>query len=59
MQEFTGSLQAARNKVTDRDVDYFMSVRKIEKMPMKWLAQGANSAPEAGITLFSDRAGNM
>ena len=38
MQEFTKNLQEARKKVTERDVEFFMSVRKIEKMPTKWLA---------------------
>ena len=37
MQEFVGGLQAARAKVTQADVEHFMSVRKIEKMPKKWL----------------------
>ena len=59
MQDFTKGLQDARKKVTQKDVEYYMSVRKIEKMPTKWLAQGAESTPEAGVTLFTDRVGNM
>ena len=38
MQAFVTELQNARKKVTDKDVDFFMSIRKIEKMPAKWLA---------------------
>ena len=38
MQDFTKGLQDARKLVTQKDVEYFMSVRKIEKMPTKWLA---------------------
>jgi len=41
-------------------VKHFMSVRKIEKMPTKWLCDKSVVAPvEAGVTLFTDRAGNM
>lgn len=36
-----------------------MSIRKIEKMPKKWLSAKAAAAPQAGVTLFTDRAGNM
>lgn len=41
-----------------------MSIRKIEKMPTKWLAAsggaaGATAAPEAGVTLYTDSACNM
>jgi len=39
MQDFVKQLQEARKKVTDADVAYFMTIRKIEKMPTKWLAQ--------------------
>ena len=61
MQDFTKSLQDARKKVTNKDVEFFMSVRKIEKMPKKWLAAGAGGpAPaEAGVTLYTDRPCNM
>lgn len=38
MQDFTKGLQDARKLVTQKDVEYYMSVRKIEKMPTKWLA---------------------
>lgn len=48
-------LQAKRAKVTDADVNHFMSVRKIEKMPKKWLGKPI----EAGKTMFTDRVGNM
>ena len=37
MQEFVKGLQEARSRVTQQDVDYFMSIRKIEKLPTKWL----------------------
>ena len=38
-----------------------MSIRKIEKMPRKWIAAGAGgpAAAEAGVTLYTDRPGNM
>lgn len=39
-----------------------MKIRKIEKMPAKWLAesgQSAASAPKAGVTLFTDEVCNM
>ena len=38
MQTFVKTLQDARKKVTDADVKHFMSIRKIEKMPTKFLA---------------------
>lgn len=41
MQEFVKQLQDARKKVTESDVAHFMSVRPIEKMPTKWLANSA------------------
>ena len=41
MQQFTKGMQDARAKVTQADVEYFMSIRKIEKMPSKWLAATA------------------
>ena len=41
MQQFTKKIQDARAKVTQADVEYFMSIRKIEKMPTKWLAATA------------------
>lgn len=61
MQDFTKVMQDARKKVTNKDVEYFMSIRKIEKMPKKWLAATAlaDAAPESGVTLFTDRACNM
>ena len=37
MQEFVKGLQESRSRVTQQDVDYFMSIRKIEKLPTKWL----------------------
>ena len=37
MQQLCQGLQDARAKVTDADVKHFMSVRKIEKLPTKWL----------------------
>ena len=37
MQEFVKGLQEARSRVTQQDVDYFTSIRKIEKLPTKWL----------------------
>ena len=37
MQVFVKELQDARKKISNADVDHFMSVRKIEKMPKKWL----------------------
>ena len=59
IQAFVVELQTARKKVTDADVEHFMSIRPIEKMPTKWLAAKASSAVEAGVTLFSDSVGNM
>lgn len=59
MQAFVTELQNARKKVTDKDVDFFMSIRKIEKMPTKWLAASGSSAVENGVTLFTDKVGNM
>lgn len=41
MQDFTKEMQDARAKVTADDVKHFMSIRKIEKMPSKWLAANA------------------
>ena len=38
MQVLVKELQDARAKVTEKDVEFFMSIRKIEKMPTKWLA---------------------
>lgn len=58
MQEFVSALQTARSKVTEADVAHFMSIRKIEKMPRKWL-MGANAPAQAGVTVFSDKVGNM
>ena len=37
MQAFVKGLQESRSRVTQQDVDYFMSIRKIEKLPTKWL----------------------
>lgn len=49
--------------MTNKDVEFFMSIRKIEKMPKKWLAataaSGAAAAPESGVTLYTDSACNM
>lgn len=47
--------------MTNKDVEFFMSIRKIEKMPTKWLAAGGAgpAAAEAGVTLYTDRACNM
>ena len=64
MQDFTKKLQDARKLVTNKDVEFFMSVRKIEKMPTKWLAASGASgagpaAAEAGVTLYTDAACNM
>ena len=38
LQKFIGDFQEKRKKVTDADVDHFMSIRKIEAMPAKFLA---------------------
>lgn len=61
LQDFTKMVQDARNKVTDADVAHYTAVRKIEKMPTKWLADKAALAPqaEAGVTLYSDTLCNM
>ena len=37
MQEFVKDFQEKRAKVTDEDVKRFMSVRKMQKFPTKWL----------------------
>lgn len=39
MQAFVKQLQDERKKVTEADVKHFMSIRKIEKMPTKWLSK--------------------
>ena len=39
MQAFVKQLQDERKKVSEADVKYFMSIRKIEKMPTKWLSK--------------------
>ena len=64
MQDFTKQLQEARKQITNKDVEFFMSVRKIEKMPTKWLsaAGGAGAGPaaaQAGVTVYTDGPGNM
>ena len=64
MQDFTKTLQDARKLITNKDVEFYMSVRKIEKMPTKWLAAagGAGAGPaaaEAGVTVYTDGPCNM
>ena len=59
MQAFTKTLQDARKQVTDKDVEYFMSIRPIQKMPTKWLMESGNMPAEAGVTVYTDRACNM
>ena len=59
MQAFTKTIQDARSKVTDADVEYFMSIRPIQKMPTKWLMESGNMPAEAGVTVYTDRACNM
>ena len=54
MQEFVTDFQQKRSEVTDEDVKKFLSVRKIQKFPSKWLGQG----PDGEMTLVSDRLGN-
>lgn len=61
MQVFCKQLQDARKAITNKDVEYFMSVRKIEKMPTKWLAakSAEPAAAEAGVTIYTDGPCNM
>ena len=54
MQEFVMDFQDRRSKVTDEDVKKFLSVRKMQKFPSKWLGQG----PDGEMTLVTDRQGN-
>jgi len=37
LQKFVKEFQERRKKVTDEDVKLFMSVRKIEALPTKWI----------------------
>lgn len=54
IQEFVADFQERRSRVTDDDVKKFLSVRKIQKFPSKWLGQG----PDGEMTLLTDRPGN-
>ena len=44
LQDFVAAFQEKRKKVTDQDVKHFMSVRKIEPFPKKWLQEKAEQA---------------
>ena len=53
LQKFVADFQARRKKVTNADVEKFTSVRKIEAMPKRFLAEktpAAEAKPESEAT---------
>lgn len=54
MQDFVGDFQKKRAKITDEDVRKFMDIRQMQKLPSRWIGQGADGE----MTLVSDRVGN-
>jgi len=54
MQEFVKAFQERRKQVTQKDIDLFCSMRKIDAIPTKW-KDAASGGAAFGYRCYSDR----